>query len=115
MPKKRDENETAFDTLQEILRRDAERDGISQPPTPKPEKVSYRVKAGRKGGKIGGKARAKLLSAKTRNEMLRKPPDLDGRIRLSLVPPNISVVILTVWYNGAKLQFVGYAPCRVTP
>jgi hypothetical protein len=25
MPKKRDENETAFDTLQEVLRRDAER------------------------------------------------------------------------------------------
>jgi hypothetical protein len=58
MPKRKDENETAFDTLQEILRRDAERDGIPQPPKPEPEKVSYRVKAGRKGGKIGGKARA---------------------------------------------------------
>jgi len=72
MPKKRDENETAFDTLQEILRRDAERDGIPQEPKPKPEKISYRVKAGRKGGKIGGKARAKNLSTKRRHEIARK-------------------------------------------
>ena len=72
MPKRRDENETAFDTLQEILRRDAERDGIPQPPKPKPEKVAYRVKAGRKGGKIGGKVRAKKLSAKKRREIAHK-------------------------------------------
>jgi hypothetical protein len=72
MPKKRDENETAFDTLQEILRRDAERDGIPQPPKPKPEKVSYRVKAGRKGGKIGGKARAKKLSAGKRRQIAKQ-------------------------------------------
>jgi hypothetical protein len=55
MARKRDENETAFDTLQEILRRDAERDGIPVSPKPKPEKMAVRVKAGRKGGKIGGK------------------------------------------------------------
>jgi len=42
MPKKRDENKAAFDTLQEILRRDAERDGIPQEPPAKPEKVPYR-------------------------------------------------------------------------
>jgi hypothetical protein len=52
MARKRDENETAFDTLQEILRRDAERDGIPVSPKPKPEKMAVRVKAGRKGGKI---------------------------------------------------------------
>ncbi len=72
MPRKRDESETAFDTLQEILRRDAERDGIPQPPKPKPEKLSYRVKAGRKGGKIGGKTRAKSLSAKKRKQIATK-------------------------------------------
>lgn len=54
MARKRDENETAFDTLQEILRRDAERDGIPVSPKPNPEKMAVRVKAGRKGGKIGG-------------------------------------------------------------
>ena len=72
MPRRRDENETAFDTLQQILRRDAERDGIPQKPLPEPEKVSYRVKAGRKGGKIGGKVRAKKLSAKRRKNIARK-------------------------------------------
>jgi hypothetical protein len=72
MPKRKDENETAFDTLQQILRRDAERDGIPQKPLPEPKKVSYRVKAGRKGGKIGGKVRARVLSAKKRKEIARK-------------------------------------------
>jgi hypothetical protein len=72
MPRKRDESETAFDTLQELLRRDAERDGIPQPPKPKPEKVPYRVKAGRKGGKIGGKVRARKLSAKKKSEIAKK-------------------------------------------
>jgi len=72
MPKRRDENETAFDTLQEILRRDAVRDGIPQKPAPEPEKVSYRVKAGRKGGLKGGKARAaKLSSSKRKNIALK--------------------------------------------
>jgi len=72
MPKKRDENEAAFDTLQKILRRDAERDGIPQKPKSEPEKVSYRVKAGRKGGKKGGKRRAEKLSAQKRNEIAQK-------------------------------------------
>ena len=72
MPRKRDENETAFDTLQEILRRDAERDGIIQSPRPKSEKMAARVKAGRKGGKVGGKARAKKLSKKQRSEIAQK-------------------------------------------
>lgn len=72
MPKSKDENEAAFDTLQEILRRDAERDGIPQKPAPKPEKVSYRVEAGRKGGIKGGKARAEKLSAKKRKTIAKK-------------------------------------------
>jgi hypothetical protein len=35
MPRKRDENETAFDTIQKILRRDAKCDGTPQEPKPK--------------------------------------------------------------------------------
>jgi hypothetical protein len=66
MPRKRDESQTAFDGLQEILRRDAERDGIPQEPKPKPEKMLARVKAGRKGGKIGGKRRLKTMTAEKR-------------------------------------------------
>jgi hypothetical protein len=37
MPRKRDENETVFDTLEELIRRDLERDGQPVPPKPKPE------------------------------------------------------------------------------
>jgi hypothetical protein len=70
--KRRDENQTAFDGLQEILRRDAERDGIPQEPTPKPEKVPSAVKAGRKGGKIGGKARAAALTPRKRRQIAKK-------------------------------------------
>ena len=39
MPKRKDENEIAFTGLQDIIRRDLERDGIPQDPPPKPEKV----------------------------------------------------------------------------
>jgi hypothetical protein len=72
MPRKRDENETAFDTLQGVLGRDAARDGMPQPPKPKPEKLSYRVEAGHKGGKLGGEARAKSLSALRRSAWIGK-------------------------------------------
>lgn len=72
MPKKKDENESAFHALQEIIDRDAERDGIPRQPTSPPEKLSFRVKAGRKGGKKGGKARAEALSAKKRKEIAKK-------------------------------------------
>jgi hypothetical protein len=72
MPKKRDENETAFDALEEVLRRDAERDGIPQLPKPKAEKISYRVKAGRKGGLKGGRARSKKLRAARRKAIAQK-------------------------------------------
>ena len=72
MPKRKDENETAFSALQEVLRRDAIRDGLTPEPEPKEEKVSYRAEAGRKGGKRGGPARAKALSSKRRSEIARK-------------------------------------------
>jgi hypothetical protein len=69
MPKRKDENEIAFDALQEIIRRDADRDGMPQEPPPEPEKVPCRVEAGRKGGLKGGKARAKSLTTKRRKEI----------------------------------------------
>lgn len=72
MPKKKDENETAFDALQEILRRDATRDGIPQKSIPKQGKLSYRVEAGRKGGLKGGKSRSEKLSPKRRKEIAQK-------------------------------------------
>lgn len=73
MPKRRDENQTAFDGLQEILRRDAERDGIPQEPAPKPEKVPSAVRAGRLGGLKGGKARAKALTKTDCKEVGKSP------------------------------------------
>ena len=72
MAKRRDENETAFDGLQEILRRDAERDGLPVEPTPKPEKVPSAVRAGRLGGLKGGKARAKALTPRKRKQIAKK-------------------------------------------
>jgi hypothetical protein len=65
MPKRKDENEIAFDALQQLIRRDAERDGIPQEDIPKPEKVLCRVEAGSKGGK----ARAEKLSARKRKKI----------------------------------------------
>ena len=72
MPKKKDENESAWSALQELIARDAERDGIPRPPISPPEKLSYRVKAGRKGGKKGGHARAKKLSPKIKSSIAKK-------------------------------------------
>lgn len=72
MPKRKDENEVAFSTLQELIRRDAERDGIPQEPAPKPEKVPSAVRAGRLGGLKGGKARAKALTPKKRKQIAKK-------------------------------------------
>ena len=62
MPKRKDENEIAFSGLQDLIRRDAERDGLPVEPTPKPEKVPSAVRAGRLGGLKGGKARAANLT-----------------------------------------------------
>lgn len=73
MPKKKkDENEAAFLTLQELIARDEERDGIPRKPSPPSQKLSYRVEAGRKGGKKGGKARAAKLSPKKRAQIAHK-------------------------------------------
>jgi hypothetical protein len=72
MPKRKDENETAFDAIQEILRRDAARDGIPQKPLPESAKEPYRVEAGRKGGTKGGKVRAERLSKEKRTKIARK-------------------------------------------
>lgn len=72
MPKRKDENELAFDALQELLRRDAERDGIPQETPLEPEKVPYRVKAGRLGGIKGGKSRSLKLTAEQRSEIAKK-------------------------------------------
>lgn len=72
MPKRRDENQIGFDGLQEILRRDAERDGLPVEPKPKPEKVPSAVKAERLGGKKGGKARAATLSPRKRCAIAKK-------------------------------------------
>lgn len=77
--KRKDENEIAFSTLQELLRRDAERDGIPQQPLPPPEKVASAVKAGRLGGQKGGLARAAKLPAK-KKKMIAKKAALASKI-----------------------------------
>lgn len=71
MPKRKDENEIAFSGLQELLRRDAQRDGIELPPEPKPEKVPSAVRAGHLGGLKGGKARAKALTPRKRKQIAK--------------------------------------------
>ncbi len=81
MPKRRDESQIAFDALQEILRRDAERDGLPVEPPPKPEKVPSAVKAGRLGGKKGGKARAAALSPSKRRQIAKKAANTRWRKR----------------------------------
>jgi len=72
MPRKRDENETAFDAIEELIRRDLQRDGFSPPPKSAPGKMAVRVKAGRKGGLKAGQARTKNLSAKKRSEIAKR-------------------------------------------
>jgi hypothetical protein len=72
MPKRRDESQVAFDGLQELIRRDAKRDGIELPPEPEPKKVESAVRAGRKGGLKGGKARAAKLTPRKRREIAKK-------------------------------------------
>jgi hypothetical protein len=72
MTRKKDENQTAYDALQELIRRDAERDGVPQSPPPEPEKDASRVEAGRKGGLKGGKSRANNLTPEQRKKIARK-------------------------------------------
>lgn len=66
MPRKKDENQAAFSSLQELLRRDAERDGKRVPPIPEEEKDKKAAISGRIGGLKGGKARAEKLSKRKR-------------------------------------------------
>ena len=72
MPRKKDENQTAFSSLEELLRRDARRDGVDIPPAPPEEKDPKAVAAGKLGGLKGGQARAHRLSAKKRKEIAKK-------------------------------------------
>lgn len=73
MAKRRDENETAFDGLQEILRRDAKRDGLTVPEAAQePDKLPSAVRAGRLGGLKGGKARAAALTPKKRKQIAKR-------------------------------------------
>jgi hypothetical protein len=69
MPRKKDENQSAFSALEELIRRDAKRDGVTLPPIPPEEKDPKKVVAGKKGGRKGGKARAAKLSKKRRKEI----------------------------------------------
>lgn len=72
MPKRKDENETAFSGLQEIIKRDAERDGTPQGAVAESAKVAYRAEAGRKGGVRGGRVRAEKLSKEKRTEIAKE-------------------------------------------
>jgi hypothetical protein len=86
MPKrssKPDENEMAFDGLQELLRRDEARDKsqpIDEPADDdKPAKNPAAVALGRLGGLKGGKARAEKLSAKKRKAIAKKAAEARWR------------------------------------
>jgi hypothetical protein len=86
MPKrssKPDENEMAFDGLQELLRRDEARDAgqpIDEPAEEsEPAKNPAAVALGRLGGLKGGKARAAKLSAKKRKEIAKKAAEARWR------------------------------------
>jgi hypothetical protein len=72
MARKKDENQTAFATLEELLRRDAVRDSLPVPSISPEEKDPKAVKAGRLGGLKGGKIRAKRLSEKRRRGIAKK-------------------------------------------
>jgi hypothetical protein len=78
MPKrssKPDENEMAFDGLQELLRRDEARDKgqpIDEPAEDEPAKNPHAVALGRMGGLKGGKARAEKLSPRKRKAIAKK-------------------------------------------
>lgn len=72
MPKKKDENEAAYATLQDLIHRDAKRDGLPVAPIPEPQKMKVRVEAGRKGGLKGGKARTESLTPQKRKAISKK-------------------------------------------
>jgi hypothetical protein len=67
MARRKDENQTAFSALEELIRRDDIRDGIEVPPIQPEEKDEKAARAGSKGGKM----RSKSLSAKKRIAIAR--------------------------------------------
>jgi hypothetical protein len=72
MARRKDENQTAFSGLEELLRKDDIRDGLKVTPIPLEEKDPKAVRAGKLGGIKGGKARAKSLSYKKRINIAKK-------------------------------------------
>jgi hypothetical protein len=72
MPKRKDENEIAFAGLQELMRRDAERDGLPVPPVEPEPKDPKKVKAGKIGGRKGGLTRAANLTPRKRRQIAKK-------------------------------------------
>jgi hypothetical protein len=55
MARRKDENQTAFSGLEELLRKDDIRDGIEVPEIPPEEKDPKAVRAGMRGGKTRAK------------------------------------------------------------
>jgi hypothetical protein len=72
MAKKKDENQIAFSSLEELLKRDAERDGLPISPILPEKKNAKAAAAGKLGGLKGGKARAEKLSSKKKREIAQK-------------------------------------------
>ncbi len=72
MARKKDENEIAFSGLQELIRRDMERDGLALPPVEPEQKDPKAVKAGKIGGRKGGLTRAANLTPRKRKAIAKK-------------------------------------------
>lgn len=61
----RDENEAAFDAVQRVIE-------LTEGATDRAEKNPAAVALGRRGGLVGGKARAAALSARRRKQIAKK-------------------------------------------
>lgn len=72
MPKRKDENQTDFSTLQELMRRDAERNCVDYKPVDPTIKSPAAVKAGQLHGHKGGQARAARLTPRKRKAIAKK-------------------------------------------
>lgn len=64
-PPTRDENQTAFDAVQRVIE-------LTEGAEARTEKNPAAVALGRRGGLVGGKARAESLTAKRRKEIAHK-------------------------------------------
>jgi hypothetical protein len=98
MPKRKGQNEIAFAGLQDIIRRDAERDAIPQQPIPPPQKVPSALKADRLGGLKGGKARAASLTPRK-----RKSDCEEKRLRFAGLKNQIAKLMALSWRLWYKL------------